>query len=203
MPSELTDEDRRKKERATILALFLLLLSDTETHLRQQVALYQAGNLSIFALSTAITAALLGAHMHATYLGRRLAGILAPLGLQDQQFAQSVMAEQAAYIDGLIRAIQAGRYTDAGGLDGRLAMYARRLLGTANLAWALSLPAGTMVDWVLSSAEHCADCVARAAGGPYDAHTIPWVPGDGQSACTVNCRCELVTVDGERGFVLE
>lgn len=48
------------------------------------------------------------------------------------------------------------------------------------------------IDWVLSIAEHCTDCLALAAGGPYQRDELPTVPRNGDTRCLANCRCWLV-----------
>jgi len=43
-------------------------------------------------------------------------------------------------------------------------------------------------------AQHCADCIARAAGGPYtmeDLLTRIGIPGDAPTECDGGCRCSL------------
>lgn len=184
-------------DRALILAAFLLLLRDTHTSLSGKVVAYLQQSLSLYELANALTADLLGAHTHAAYLGRRLAGNVAPLGLQDQQFAQSVLAEQAPYLTGLISDLHIGRYPL--GEDGelpadllaRLLLYARRLRGTSNEAWARTMPTDTVYDWVEGDTHPCAVCPERAKGGPYTAETLPGFPGDGSTPCKSNCGCGL------------
>lgn len=194
---------------------------DLTSHMSDAARQYLQGHVSYFGLSDALTSALMGAHVQATYLGRRLSGNVGPSGLADQQFAQTVVLEQHQYLVGLINDIATGKYplnADAlsairpVGEDGpvggtlsavlvrRIGMYAARLRGTANQSWALAQAVGTLVNWVLHPAEHCSSCEERAAGSPYDAHTIPWVPSDGSSECGVNCKCTLELVGGGSGF---
>jgi len=177
----------------TFLLFFQHLQADTANTLIDTYKEYLAQHISLAHLQQAFVTTLRGAHTQAAHIGRRMAGVTDPLHPADEAFAQTVMFEQARYLSGLIGDIR-------GGLDSqsevirRLRMYATRLLGTMNRTWAMAQPVGTMLKWVLHPAEHCQDCESRAAGGPYDAYTIPWVPGDGSSECTVNCKCTLEVV---------
>src|SRR5690349_16019632 len=95
--ADLEPDPQEGDNRALLLALFLLLARDTEKHLITSVTLYLRGQTSIQSLQRTLTDALLGAHLHATYLGRRLAGVSEPLSEADQTFARAVMQGQAAY----------------------------------------------------------------------------------------------------------
>lgn len=49
-----------------------------------------------------------------------------------------------------------------------------------------------MVEWVLDpTAEHCSDCLQLAVGSPYTIDELDQSPGDGQTECSVGCRCDL------------
>ena len=52
------------------------------------------------------------------------------------------------------------------------------------------------IFWKLGSCDHCVDCPAIAASGPYTRHTLPTYPGQGQTACRTNCCCFLTFVPG-------
>jgi hypothetical protein len=200
----VTDAARRDEE--AIYVLWRLLARDTDHNLQEIVGGYYAGTVSVWSLSDRLVTALHEAHSHAVYLGRRLAGDRRPYGRHDQDFAASVMIGQGRYLRGLVSDIITGKYPV--GADGalpadlvrRLNLYVNVLRATALHAWTLNLPAGTLVNWTLHPAEHCEDCTSRAAGGPYDAHTIPWHPADGSSACLTNCKCTLEIVGGGEGF---
>lgn len=202
----MTDAERQKRTEEELFLLFSLLTRDTRHQLEQIASGYYAGSVSAWQLSDRLVQALNSSHAHATYLGRRLAGKRQPFGTADQQFAASIVIGQGQYLRGLVSDILTGRYTPKedgtinAALAARLALYAARLRGTALESWLLNLPQATMVRWVLHPAEHCEDCISRAEGSPYDAHTIPWTPSDGSSACGVNCKCTLETVDGQAGF---
>lgn len=63
--------------------------------------------------------------------------------------------------------------------------------------WLGSLPAGSMVQWKLGVADHCAKCPLLAAKGPYSlpgsgANPLPTVPKLGDTPCLGNCKCELL-----------
>lgn len=204
--TDALSQDCHKDERDLLLVMLLVSMRDTKCVTNGRIEDYLDGTTNIFALSDIITAYLLGAHTTAAYLGRRLAGNLAPLGLQDNQFAQTIMFDQAGYLSGFMMALSAGKYklTEDGQLPAdllaRIKLYVLRLRGAANEAWVRSLPPDTMINWVLGSAEHCGDCVELAAGSPYRASDMTQFPGDGTTKCLSNCDCEIETVDGDRGF---
>jgi hypothetical protein len=205
-----TEEERKRKERDLILALFLLLSQDTQHTLTSRIQDYLHGSLTYFALTDALTAALMDAHAHAAYLGRRLAGNRQTFGVYDAQFSQVVMLGQSPYLQRLVTDVVTGKYTpDADGtlpgdLTSRIGMYVKRLRGTANHAWALSLPADTLIYWRLGSTEqHCTGCPPLAEGSPYTNATLPTVPCNGDTPCLTSCDCFLETETGERGFELE
>lgn len=205
-----TDDERRQRERETILLLFLLLLGDTDHTLTADVTRFLSGTSGIAEVTEGLTTTLTNAHGHAAYLGRRAAGHRQPMNAADRSFGGTVMVEQATFLQGLLHDLESGRYalTDGklpGDLAQRLLLYARGIRATAQEAWCLALPAGTRIHWRLGSEpeHHCTVCPEIAAAGPYDAHDMPTFPGAGDTPCLANCFCFLETDDGLRGFVLE
>lgn len=207
--ADTADEQKKQDDerRRLLLALFLLLVGDTHQHLQTQVAAYLAGTVSIHTLRANLVTALLGAHAQATWLGRRLAGSVSPLGDADRRFAQVALTAQAAYLTGLLNDIGAARYPpQADGamnaaLVHRLLQWAHRLRGTANEAWGLAQPPGTLFYWDLGMVErHCAECPEREAASPYTIDTIPGWPGDMSTPCLDNCDCDVRTESDQRGF---
>ena len=55
---------------------------------------------------------------------------------------------------------------------------------------------GEKIIWKLGACDHCTDCPAIAASGPYTRQTLPAVPGQGLTRCSHNCCCVLVFVPG-------
>jgi hypothetical protein len=66
------------------------------------------------------------------------------------------------------------------------------------------------ISWMLSPAEHCEDCLERAAQGPYlppgrgdgdpgGLPELPSFPRDGATECLGNCKCYLVVERREEG----
>lgn len=54
---------------------------------------------------------------------------------------------------------------------------------------------GQKFKWVLDpGAQHCADCIAYAASGPYTLEELPGIPGDAPTDCNGGCRCDLIEV---------
>lgn len=201
------EQDRDRKRRELLLALFALLLLDTHHTLTDYADRFLAGTFTVAELHDSMVSALTNAHAHAAYLGRSLAGSRKPFGSADQQFAASVMLGQTLFISRLIADLHDGKYTvDGGGVsDGlsrRLQWYAWRLRGTAEEAWALSLPAGTLVNWITTAEESCPDCQEMQADNPHEADKLDKYPGSGQTICALGCKCFLETTDGQRCFTL-
>lgn len=138
-----------------------------------------------------------------------MAGVAQPMSQADYQFGQAAMAGQASFLTRLVNDLNRARYplTDDGDLPPdlvrRLLWYAYRLRGTAEEAWIYSLPPGTLVDWVTTAEESCADCLDMEATSPHVAEELDKFPGSGQTECVLNCRCFLRTADGQRCFTLD
>lgn len=87
-------------------------------------------------------------------------------------------------------------------LDGRVGRYADGLYGAANETFfgTAQMLTGVLMNWILDpSADHCEDCLALSAGGPYTdpdddvegGEPLQTYPGDGDTDCLSNCRCTL------------
>jgi hypothetical protein len=73
----------------------------------------------------------------------------------------------------------------------RMEMYADTL---ESMFWAGQISAtadNAVINWNLGVSEHCEDCIALAAGGPYTRKTLPAVPRAGSTRCLVGCKCHL------------
>jgi hypothetical protein len=209
---EAVDAAPRSKRRSLILALFLLLMQDVLETLIALILAFLRGQSTVALLTYNLTNALIDAHAHAAYLGRRLVlGNTSPYGQSDRLRGAVAMAGQVPFLQRLVSDLQTGtRYplTPEGALPGvltaRLTLYAKRLRGTANEAWLESQTAGTMIIWQLGSTErHCGDCPSLAAGSPYHAQLLLQTPGDGSTQCGSNCDCSIMTTTGEEAFPLE
>lgn len=200
-----TAEDRKH-----LSGLLLLRIRRTKRRLRADLGKFTGGETTKAALREGVRAHLGAAHAEAGYLGRNLAGADDPFGADDQALGESVASEQMPYFDGFVADIEAGRYTDEAGafsedaIGARSDLYGGALLGTANGVWANVLPAETIFTWELGGVNNCETCPVLAADSPYTQETLPGVPGDpGICECGANCRCTLVTQDGETSFVLD
>lgn len=201
--TETPEQAKKRQEKEALVLLFLLLVSDTHDSLSEQVTRYLSGSTSVHSLGRSFTATLFGAHVLATYYGRRAAGVASPMGESDEQFASATMRGQGSYITGLLNDLGRARYPlDADGnlpkdLLARILLYARRLRATMLDAWRLGLPSDTLIEWTLHPAEHCEDCLELNANGPYRAADLPTVPSAGDTKCLSNCACTLSIVNGE------
>ena len=147
---------------------------------------------------------LLEAHQEAAYLGRYRAGDRSLPDADDRGFAWEVMRGEDEFLARFAQDIESGRYTDAEGklllpaIRARTALYLQRVIGTANEAWVLASPG--VIEWRLSPAEHCDDCLELAARSPYLPMELPAVPRDGSTQCLSSCKCVLHRPDGETSF---
>lgn len=201
------EADPQDDRRALILALFLLLLKDTQSQLAKDVRAYFAGTITIYRLSDLLTNTLMDSHAHAAYLGRRLSGSTAPFSRVDRGAGTVIMFGQLRYLEGLIRDIEAGRYPvlhDGSlprALTARLQLYANALRNTADRAWIGSLDGETLINWNTTAKESCPGCLAQEAANPHVARTMTTLPGG--ETCGASCRCELQIVGGAGGFTLD
>jgi hypothetical protein len=150
-------------------------------------------------------------HVDAHSLGRQLAGETAGVTEEDRTEGAAAWAADAPFWDKLDADVKRGRYGVPGSdvdppktdqLARRVGMYADKWTGTANEAWALSLPDGTELTWELGPNDetHCHDCPIYADGSPYTPDDLPAFPGDGSTDCLTLCTCRLVSSDGVEGF---
>jgi hypothetical protein len=138
-------------------------------------------------------------HISAGALGRMRAGDLTPRNLSDFVWSLAPMREDTPRFRTFVSQIRAEdpRYVKDGqmradSIKNRAGLYVQKMRGTANAAFEQASPDESLFDWVMLAAEHCPDCPRRQEGSPYTKHTIPSHPGDGNTACNVNCGCVLV-----------
>lgn len=158
------------------------------------------------------------AHERADYLGQVKAGVRKPFGAVNREVGQRIAAAEADFLKGFRDDLDNGRYKrknqggqGAAARKARAWLYAKKLAGTANEAWARNVlvlrerpkgetRASVMARWVLADAEHCEDCIAEAAKGERPLSDFDRWPGDGSTKCITNCRCSLEMADGAEGF---
>jgi hypothetical protein len=140
-------------------------------------------------------------HTVAVYEGRKRAGDRTPPEDDDRRFAETVMRSEDPFIAEFQADLDAGKYDDRGvqPIMRRAQYYLKRVMGTANEAWALTTPGG--IWWVMGGAEdHCPDCPRLAAQSPYTALTLPTYPRACETQCLFNCKCFLRAEDGSHSF---
>lgn len=204
------EAERKKREREWLL-LLLLLVGEVRSDLTNAVHRYQAGDWSGWEFGEYAYRVLLPAHRRAAYLGRRLAGetrgaaagATLPPNSIDEDLGWAQAEGQRPFLREFVADLGNGEY--GRGEDFRVAMvirraelYALRLAGTANEGWALNLATDMTVRWVdVNDEAECPDCLSLAADGPYLVKDLPTYPGRGDTQCLMNCRCQLVTEDGD------
>lgn len=190
-----------------LLSLLLLLTRDTSAQLSQMtLAAFADAAAQLPALYRPLLDKLADAHANAAYLGRRKAGVLDTFNQRDIDFGRLAAAEQAKYLQRFVEDLKNGRYTNADGtpkkaqIEARWQQYQKRVVGSANEAWAFSLPNATKIYWVSMPGENCATCPALASASPFTPATLPTVPRTGGTECGVNCNCYLRTEAGATSF---
>ena len=185
------------------------LHDDTRQALSDLAAEWADGLLSARSFADAMDEVLLQAHTAAVVIGRTHAGDDAPEEADDRRFAETVVEGEHDYLQAFRQEMDAGRYLDAEGhrdgdlVEARAKLYADRITGTANEAWALTLPEETLITWTLKedAESACSDCPEIAKRSPYTPATIPTYPGKNETLCKNRCRCATSLESGQAGFV--
>lgn len=208
MPTSQATDDKRT-ERA-LLALILLLGTDLEALCRRMAE----EQLTAITGAAAAWGLLYQAHRQAAVLGAARGGMtgLGAVWLI-AGVAQAATQAQIAFLRGFAADLQAGRYapTEEGGsgagmMAARARLYGNALVGTANEAWRQALLAvkpDVQGYWALGEAEHCRDCEYEERQGWRPLSAFTRLPGQGRTACKVNCKCSLMLNDGRASFVLK
>lgn len=206
-PKYFEDSERKPINRKLAQSLLHIVGHDAQKNLTEYVGRLARREMAAATLGAEAVALLADAHAHAAYLGRRLAGVPGAFGQADIDFGEAIAQEQGLFMSRFVNDIESGKYLlESGELDEkaiqrRADMYVKRLLGTANEAWAAAHPPDAQIAWRLGGTEnHCPECPAYAEAGPYRADSLPAHPGDGSTTCGTNCLCYLENTDGEQGF---
>lgn len=152
--------------------------------------------------------ALADGHADAIAFGRHRAGDKKPKNQDDLFLARGKADNENHWLKKFEQDINDGKYTNEDGtLNGRrikwrASLYSKKLRGSANEAFVNSSDPDDLFEWHLSPAEHCPDCLDFAKYSPYYPIELPSYPGDGDTACLVNCKCFLVRKrDGKQGVL--
>lgn len=101
------------------------------------------------------------------------------------------LREQYAFLNKFAADIAAGRVSEAQALA-RIKMYGN---ACQQSYWAEYAERSTgLINWKISPAENCPNCLSNMAGSPYTKETLPNYPGDGSTQCKANCKCYLERV---------
>lgn len=196
-PKPIQDKRTREKE---LLALMLLMATGLDA-IAVRIARDEVGAKEGLQEAQAL---LFRSHQHAAQIGGNN-----PNRSLNISILHGIATEQTRFAAGFVRDLEAGRYSaKAEGGEGmaarrqRVALYANRLVGTANWGWLASYDSsGQSVRWILGENEdHCKDCLAESKIGWRSPALLTRVPGDGRTLCIVNCKCHLETADGATSF---
>lgn len=147
-------------------------------------------------------------HGSAWVLGRRRAGDLSAVTVDDEIIGIGYGDSQADFLLGFLADLEGERYLDEDGnlivsaVRARANLYVQVMRGTAGAAFVAVSDAKEQFEWVMGAVEdHCADCPELAEASPWDESTLFAFPGDGNTACLGNCKCHLSRAsDGRTSF---
>lgn len=98
------------------------------------------------------------------------------------------LADEYRYLSNFASDIASGVVSEAQALA-RIRQYGNSTQQSYWREYDLQTPPDEVIIWELGSAEHCPDCIALAAGSPYEAGECPTEPGAGATRCRGNCQC--------------
>jgi hypothetical protein len=112
---------------------------------------------------------------------------------KDGKWIEKVSKRQMKYFDGFINDL----VDDVGTmpLEQRLSLYTGAL---DRMFWSGTVKRAsrhTQFNWVVMPGDNCDDCQELEDGGPYYRDELPTVPGAGDTACLMNCKCQLIPVE--------
>ena len=193
--------ERRKKAEAAFQKAIDIFNSKAERIVQALATDYFLdGDAALDAFTKDYTDAVLRAHAQAAKAGGMLTKLSRSAAVD---IGKEEGADQVSFIDKLLGKIRAmlpeQDILDVTSriIDVNVPLYAHALTATANRASMAAVPLETSIKWRLEpKAEHCDDCPALEAMGPYTAETLPCLPADGFTQCGPNCRCGLQLEDG-------
>lgn len=103
------------------------------------------------------------------------------------------IVDQSRYLSGFAEDFLDGVPEKKGRMSfvNRSVLYGKSMKGYYNLGAMAAGGGRDVVFWNLGACEHCSDCVALSASGPYFSDELPTVPGMGHTKCGHNCCCHL------------
>lgn len=144
-------------------------------------------------------------HTDAWVLGRRLAGDLSKVTIDDELVGLAFADSQSDFLLGFLADIENGRYLDdeekliVGAVRNRANLYAQVMRGTSGSSFVATSADNEEFEWVMGAVEdHCDDCPYMANSSPWDQSTLFAFPGDGSTKCLGNCKCSLVRKSDKR-----
>ena len=113
--------------------------------------------------------------------------------LKEYPRLRKAIVDQSRYLSGFANDFIDGVPERKGRMSfvNRSMLYARSAKGYFNLGALIANKGRDLVFWNLGECEHCTDCVALAASGPYISDELPTVPGLGHTKCGHRCCCSL------------
>lgn len=201
---------KRNRRRKIAIALLALLMVGVKERVEESVQEWGDGEIGSKEFATGFLTELGSAHAMANYIGRNSAGSDVPFGQSDQIVGDTMIVDQARFMEGFAKDLEGGRYGEPAesadeegtvmskAILARADLYIERLRGTANDSVIYTLRSTDIsdegyVDWILDGSvkNHCGDCIAMAEGSPWPLDELKKLPGDGSTECGPNCKCEL------------
>lgn len=112
----------------------------------------------------------------------------------DEEWLRRAMDDEVGYAKKFGRQEKTGK--GKMGRAARSVMYGNTLDGIALHGMVEALPDDARITWKLGNADHCPDCIALAASGPYTKWSLPTTPRAGSTKCKTHCQCSLVVRTG-------
>jgi hypothetical protein len=207
LQEDLTEEEQERRH--GVLALFfLLIIEEANDRVGQLTEDLADGNITIDEWAELFRNELLGRHVEAASIGRRMAGSMAPSGDQDRQQGQEAWARQEEFFQKFREDVESGRYEKEGKLNekafnARAKQYVQAIRGTAHEAFRVAMGTDEL-RWKMGETEHCVqqpdfpyNCPDLSKRDPMPASEWPTSPANGDTPCRNNCGCHFESVDGK------
>jgi hypothetical protein len=149
-----------------------------------------AGEISLARWQVATASEIKNAHLAQAMFG---AGGRANMGNAEWGRVGQTLKEQYRFLDQFAQQIALGHVSEAQALN-RIEMYGDASQQSYWGEWAQQRK-GKKIYYRLHPAEHCGDCLDRAAGNPYTMDNLRGYPGDGSTKCGPRDKCTMEEED--------
>lgn len=169
-----------------------------EGEIERAFAQYRAGSISASELDRRFGASIDRAYRAAYADGASRWG--ASLTDRDREWIDRAVRGERKYAAIFVRDVQTKDPSEEY-VRNRAGLYVSALESVRTAAWVEKSPPGTLFDWRLGVAIHCATCPVIASNGPYTKEELPTYPRAGDTPCLSRCKCrlEIIGLDQSAG----